>query len=372
MRFSLAQSRKGRVAALVALGLAGSLALASCGSSTSSSSSAASSEAAPASSEAAPASSEAAPSEEASSAPAEAPEVRVITVTPTNIGTWDPVQRQAYDKAAAEGGWNLEIAEAVPYGDADRILDQWGSEGVDVVFSTDNGYEQNLLAAAAKYPDTAWVMMSALSTTNDLPNVASYSFDWCQYGYLQGAIAGLVTADQTVGAVGSIDIIPMQLALAAQQAGADAVNPGTQVISKNSGDFIDAQKAQAVAAGLVADGADVITAPVHGGVSPQIAAQAQKDGVYYIGAFADESASAPEAVVSSVYVNFLESYTEAVDSWMNGTFQPSINILGVQDGVIASTPLTLGFEGKQPEVDAVTQQLANGEVVYPDGPCKAA
>lgn len=368
MHFSLTRSRRGRPAALAAVTVAGALALAACGSSTSSTSSSAASSP---SAEASAASSEAAPSSEAaSSAPAEAPEVRVITVTPTNIGTWDPVQRQAYDKAAAAGGWNLEMAEAVPYGDADRVLDQWGAEGVDVVFSTDNGYEQNILAAAAKYPDTAWVMMSALSTTNDLPNVASYSFNWCQYGYLQGAIAGLVTADKTVGAVGSIDIIPLQLALAAQQDGANAVNPGTKVITKNSGDFIDAQKAQAVAAGLVADGADVITAPVHGGVSPQVAAQAQKDGVYYIGAFADEAASAPEAVVSSVYVNFLESYTEAVDSWMNGTFDPSINILGVQDGVIDSTPLTLGFEGKQAEVDAVKQQLANNEVVY-TGACMA-
>jgi basic membrane protein A len=296
----------------------------------------------------------------------------VITVTPTNVGTWDPAQRKAFDAASAAGGWNLEMAEAVPYGDADRVLDQWGAEGVNVVFSTDNGYEENLLAAAAKYPDTAWVMMSALSTTKDLPNVASYSIDWCQYGYLQGAIAGLVTSDQKIGAVGSIDIIPLQLAMAAGKAGADAVNPGTEIITKNTGDFIDAQKGQAVAAGLVADGADVITAPVHGGISAQIAAQAQKDGVYYVGAFADESASAPEAVVSSVYVDFLASYTEAVDSWMNGTFNPSLNTLGVADGGIDSTPLTLGFEGKQPEVDTVKQQLANAEVVYPEGPCKVA
>ena len=337
--------------------------LAACGGS---GGSATSSSAAP---ESSAADSSAAP-EPTSAAPGETPEVRVITVTPTNIGTWDPVQRKAYDEAAAAGGWNLQVAEAVPYGEADQVLDQWGAEGVDVVFSTDNGYEQNLLAAAKKYPDTAWVMMSALSTTEDLPNVASYSFDWCQYGYLLGAIAGVVTNDKTVGAVGSIDIIPMTLSLAAEQAGAEAVNPGTQVISKNSGDFIDAQKGQAVAAGLVADGADVLTAPVHGGISPQIAAEAQKNGVYYVGSFADEAPSAPESVVSSVFVNFLGSYSEAVDTWMNGTFDPSINILGVADGVIDSTPLGLGFEDKQATIDGVKQQLANNEVVWPEGPCK--
>ena len=299
-------------------------------------------------------------------------QVRVITVTPTNTGTWDPAQRASYDAAAEANGWELQTAEAVAYGDADQVLSQWGSEGVDVVFSTDNGYEESLLAAATQYPETAWVMMSALSTTNDLPNVGAYNFDWCEFGYLQGAIAGLVTSSGKVGGVASIDILPVQQAFAAQQLGAEAVRPGTEVIRQDTGDFIDVQKAQTVTAGLVGRGADVIVALAHGGVSPQVAAEAQSLGAYYVGSFMDESESAPEATAASVVIDFQEVYEEAVQSWTSGDFDASITTRGVAEGMITATPLAQGFEDRQSELDAVVEQLTNGEIDWPEGPCSGA
>jgi len=116
----------------------------------------------------------------------EALDVRVITQTAVNQGTWDPQNYASYKAVADEMGWNLEIAEAVPYGEAEQVLTRWGNEGVDIVFSTDNGYQDSMLAAAAQFPDTDWVTMSDMSTTNDLPNVAAYTVDWCQLGFMQG------------------------------------------------------------------------------------------------------------------------------------------------------------------------------------------
>lgn len=299
-------------------------------------------------------------------------QVRVITVTATNTGTWDPAQRASYEAAAEANGWELQTAEAVAYGDADQVLSQWGSEGVDVVFSTDNGYEESLLAAAEQFPETAWVMMSALSTTNDLPNVASYNFDWCEFGYLQGTIAGLVTTSGKVGNVASIDILPVQQAFAAEQLGAEAVRPGVEVTRQDTGDFIDVQKAQTMTAGQVGAGADVIIALVHGGVSPQIAAEAQAQGAKYVGSFLDESASAPEATVASVVIDFQQVYEEAVQGWVDGDFDASITTRGVQEGMITTTPLAPEFEDRQPDLDATVDQLSNGEVDWPEGPCSGA
>src|SRR4051812_2931690 len=94
----------------------------------------------------------------ASSAPAQAPlKVRVITATKVSQGTWDPSQYHAYSAIGKKQGWDLQIGEAIPYGQADQVLDRWGSDKVDIVFSTDNGFETHMLDAAAKYPDTLWV-----------------------------------------------------------------------------------------------------------------------------------------------------------------------------------------------------------------------
>lgn len=296
---------------------------------------------------------------------AEPVEVRVITVGPASTGAWDPAHKVAYDEAAAENGWDVEVAEAVAYGDADQVLDRWGAAGVDVVFSTDNGYEENLLAAAAKYPNTAWVMMSALSTTDGLPNVAAYNFNWCEYGYLQGAMAGLSTSSNKIASVGSIEILPTTQSLAAQKLGAAAVNPQAEVLSQNTGDFADVQKAQTVTAGLVGQGADTVIATVHGVISPQIAAQTQTLGARYVGSFADETASAPKATVGSVVVNFGDDYRDAVRTWLDKSFDPSIHTGGVASGALKTTPLAQDLAGKQAELDAATEKVRAGSVQWP-------
>ena len=60
---------------------------------------------------------------------------------------WDPAQYRAYKRAADQGDWDLQVAEAVPYAKAAEQFDRWGREGVDVVFSIDAGYEEALKVA---------------------------------------------------------------------------------------------------------------------------------------------------------------------------------------------------------------------------------
>src|SRR4051794_38726917 len=56
----------------------------------------------------------------------EQPVVRVMTIAPTNVGTWDPQHFKTYSALAESEGWDLEIAEAVPYGEAEQVLSGWG------------------------------------------------------------------------------------------------------------------------------------------------------------------------------------------------------------------------------------------------------
>jgi basic membrane lipoprotein Med (substrate-binding protein (PBP1-ABC) superfamily) len=298
--------------------------------------------------------------------------VRVITPTPTTAGTWDPSQKAAYDEVVQANGWDLQVAEAVPYGKADQLFRQWGDQGIDVVFSTDNGFQDSLLAAAKRFPDTAWVMMSGLSSTDDLPNVAAYTFNWCEMGYLQGTLGALASKDGQIGAVGPIPILPAQQTVAGQQAGADEVKPGTKVSLKYSGDFIDAQKAQSVVSALIANGADVIVSVTQGGVAPQIAARAQAEHAAYVGTFADEEQFAPKATVGSVVIDFRAGYEQAVKTWLDGNFDPSIHTTGVADGTIKVTALHNALEGSEAQVEEVVEKLKSGDIDWPAGKCADA
>jgi basic membrane lipoprotein Med (substrate-binding protein (PBP1-ABC) superfamily) len=297
--------------------------------------------------------------------------VRVITATSTTSSSWDAGRFAEYSAAAKQNGWDLKVAETVPYGQADQVFKQWGSEGVNVVFSTDNGFEASFLAAAKKYPKTAWVMMSALSKTDNLPNVAAYTFDWCQYGYVQGSAASLVSKSHKIGDVGPVPILPAQQTLIGQQTGAQATVPGTTVEMKMTGDFTDAQKAQAVTSGLIGNGADTIIGVAQGGVAPQIASRAQSEKALYVGSYIDEQKFAPSAVPTSVVIDLSPYYAQAVDGWENGSFSNKVHVTGVKDGVIKVLPLRLGFENQQGKLDAQVQKVSSGAVKWPAGKCAA-
>ena len=71
-------------------------------------------------------------------------------------------------------------------------------------------------------------MMSGLSTTNDLPNVAAYGPDWCQLGFVQGATGALVSTSGIIGGVGAIEIFPAQLTIEGLNLGAETAKSGRQ------------------------------------------------------------------------------------------------------------------------------------------------
>ncbi len=309
---------------------------------------------------------EPAPAEDPAPAPAAAEplEVRVITATPINAGTWDPGHYASYSQVAEELGWNLEIAETVPYGEATAVLERWGQEGVDIIFTTDGGFEDTFLPAAEKFPDTVFASMSDLSKTNDLPNLAVYSYNTCEFGFVTGVTAGLLTESNLVGVVGSIEILPATQILDGMAFGMAQVNPDATTTLKYSGDFIDAAKAQEVTSSEIEEGADVIVAVTHGGVSPQIAGRAQEEGALYIGSYADEEQFAPEATVTSVLPDLSGGYRAVAEQVVDGTFAgPIINLGSIADGSIRLTEFSAGYEDVEAQVQELADMVASGDLV---------
>ncbi|MEX2210609.1 MAG: BMP family ABC transporter substrate-binding protein [Gaiellaceae bacterium] len=290
--------------------------------------------------------------------------VRVITSTPTATGSWDKPHYDQYSAAAKELGWNLEVAEAVPYGEADQVLSRWGDEKVDIVFSTDNGFEDNFLAAAEKYPDTDWAMMTALSTTKDLPNVAAYLFDWCEFGFLHGVAGGLASKG-TVGLDASIHIIPTTQWVLGAEHGIKTANPDAKVITDYTEDVLDPRKAQELASALIERGADVILPVVQSGNSAQIAARAQADGALYVGAYIDESEYAPKATVTSVLFNLENAYRTVGEQREAGNFKAGIFVQGAEDGVFDFAPFGEGFTDLENPARELLEKLKSGEITIP-------
>lgn len=310
-------------------------------------------------------SSESSPPASGNAKTGDTPEVRTIHPGKVNQGTWDPAQYKAYKKAADENKWHLQTAEAVPYGEAAEQFDRWGREGVDVVFSIDAGYEEALLRAAKQYPKTAWVMMTALSDTKGLPNVASYSIDWCALGYAQGAIAALGTTSNTVANVGAIQILPAELIIEGEKAAIAASGKPVKLVTEYSGDFLAADKASELASAVITRGADVVIGLTNGAVAAQLAARVQSAGAGYVGTYLDEKAFAPKSSVASVTSDFSTDYATVVKQWMAGTFKAEQVTRGFKDGVLKIVPGSEKYAG----VAKPAQEMVDAMQPFTGGKC---
>lgn len=301
-------------------------------------------------------------------APAGSLDVRLITIAPTDVGSWDPTHYHALSKVAKKKGWKLEVAEAVPYGEADQVFGRWGDKGVDIVFSDDSGFNDSMVKAAKEYPDTDWVVLSDLGSNGGLSNAGAYAGDWCQFAYVQGAIAGLATTSGKVGIVSGLPNPVTPQMKEGVKVGANTTREGTEVRVGFSGDWVDPTKKAEAASSLVRQGADVLIA--FDTVNVATAARAEKEGVKYVGSWTDESKLAPNATVSSVVIDFAKGYEKVGDAVAAGKFQGDVIREGVATDYFRFLPLRLEIEGKDAEVKAAVEKLIAGEVTFPaDGPC---
>lgn len=284
------------------------------------------------------------------------PKVRVMTIAPVNVGTWDPQHHKTYSEVAEEQDWDMEIAEAVPYGEAEQVLTQWAEEGVDVIFAPDSGFGEAVMKVAPKYPDTVFAVMSALEPT-DLDNVVSYAPDYCEMGYMAGAIAALTTESGKVGVVSGLPVPAVEQFYNGAEQGVEATDDAVSIELSYSGDWVDAVKKAETAAGLISDGADVIFS--FDTVPTATDQRVEELGKRIIGIFADEKPFAPEAVITSVVINW-QGYAETVEAVMNGEFEPGTHILGFQDGML--DVLDSGDADLDERIAEIQAQLEEDEV----------
>jgi basic membrane protein A len=112
-------------------------------------------------------------------------------------------------------------------------------------------------AAAAANPGVDFAIVD--TTWESYPeNLRGMVFASEQVGYLAGTLAGLMTESDVVGAVGGMQIPPVQDFLEPYRNGAQWANPGTQVIISYTGSFVDPDLGARVAQAQMDQGADVI------------------------------------------------------------------------------------------------------------------
>lgn len=223
---------------------------------------------------------------------------------------------------AEEIGWDDQIVEA-GYEPTrwQPALDDLANGGNNTIITSTFAMVDLLTQAAATFPDKQFAIFDAVV---DAPNVYSITYRYDESGFLAGVLAGLLETSQgveridntgVVGVVGGQDIPTINDFIDGFEAGVKSVAPDVTVLKAYAGSFADPVKGKAIAADMIAQGAEVVFTAA-GGTDTGVFEAAAEANAWAIGN-AEVQTTSPDingtpVVLTASSTSTLESVKDAV------------------------------------------------------------
>jgi basic membrane protein A len=281
------------------------------------------------------------------------------------------------------GGEYREVTPNEDGSDRAELLAQLADAGYNPVIAVGFAYDEVIAEVAADFPDTTFAQVDGSVTLPDGSskgdNVTGLIFASEQGSFLAGAAAALKSETGQVGFVGGVDVPLIQTFQAGYEAGAQAVNPNivinTQYISP-AGDFSgfnDPARAQILAQGMYAGGADIVF-QVAGGSGTGVFQAAAAAGGRAIGVDSDQYQTVDDPALQAVIMtSMLKRVDNAVLSFVgdfvDGKVEGGSDILYDLESEGVGLATTGGFiDDIQGDIDEYRQQIIDGEIEVPTTP----
>lgn len=348
--------------------------LAACGGGTSSapaSQPAAESQAPAGSSEAAPEASEADP------APAADFKAGII-FTEAGLGgqSFNDLAYEGMLRAEAELGITFDYVEPKSVSDEEIVQDEMAASGeYGIIICVGAEQVDALTKVAPRYPEQKFALIDA---TLELDNVACFVSKEQEGCFLAGALAVLAKQEQvsdmvgadnkTVGVMCGVDNALLNKFAAGYTAGAKYIDPDYTVLVDYVGGFSDPTTAKNIASTFHGKGADVIFHAA-GASGMGMFQAAEEEGFLAIGVNLNQNNVAPDYIMASMMKRVDSSAYYAIESTMNGSFEPGIKVMGLADEGVgldmagSNISLPASVTGKLDELKA---KVVSGEIVVPE------
>jgi basic membrane protein A len=298
----------------------------------------------------------------------ESGKMKVGILLPGNINDSGWNQTAYQGMVAAKEKFDIEISymESVAQSDQEEAFRNYANEGYDLVIGHGYQFQDAALKVAEDFPDTYFAVLNG--SVQQEPNVASYQFTNWQPGYVTGALAGLITETNKIGAIGGQEIPVIKDALEAFRDGARRVNPEANVTITYVDSWTDIAKGKETALAMIDSGADVVVCDANAVGLGSIEA-CQERGVLAIGFVQDQYEVAPETVVASGIQSNQKLVYYVIEEFLRGNFKAGIFQLGIAEGVEGISPL-YDWEEKLParvieEVRSIEKRIADKEITWP-------
>ncbi len=254
---------------------------------------------------------------------------------------------------------NVDDTDAVAIRTA---MEECIEEGANIIFGTSWGYMDTMEQLATEYPEVIFSHCSGYKSNGT--NFNNYFGRIYQARYLSGIAAGLKTGSNKIGYVAAMGIENSEVTggINAFAMGVESVNPDAKIYVKVTNTWFDPTLEQQAAEALLDMGCDIIAQHADT-TAPQLAAEAR--GVWSVGYNSDMTVDAPAAHLTAPIWQWGAYYTKAVQSVIDGTWTGENYFGGMDDGLIALSPLSDNVaEGTKEAIDTAKENILNGFKVF--------
>ncbi|NLB83881.1 MAG: BMP family ABC transporter substrate-binding protein [Synergistaceae bacterium] len=289
---------------------------------------------------------------------------------PINDKSWNAANFAGIQEINKELGTKIEYVENVQPGEYEAAFKKYAESGYDLVLAAGLQFDQAAAATAPKHEKTVFSVINGVTAAK--PNLSPVLLKEYEASFLAGIIAGGVTKTGKIGIAGAFPDSLMVRLLNTYVWAARISRPDLKVARGYTNSWTDAALGSQMAASMVDTGADVLFFYANKAALGAIQ-EARERRVQFIGFAADQNALAPGTVAASVYFDFEKIYRWIIGKFLEGSFKPVVNELGVAEGIVKVAYGDAISSEIQQTVTAAEEALKKRDMLfflshYPDKP----
>ncbi|MBD2872674.1 BMP family lipoprotein [Paenibacillus arenilitoris] len=299
---------------------------------------------------------------------AEAKKIALVLPEKIGVNKFFVLMDEGFKKAGEEFGAEVKTIESTDPAAFEQNLRATVAEDYDLIITATFQAVDALNKVAAENPDKPFAI---IDTIVDLPNVRSVQFREHEAAYLMGALAGLSTKTNTVGAVVAMDAPLLKKYTYGFEQGLKSTNPEAEFLVNYVGSFTDPVKGKELALLQQSKGADFIAGMAAVGDNGVFEAAKEK-GFYTSGQDTDRTGEDPEHIVLSQLKGTDTVAYETVKAFMEDNFEYGAAEYGLKEDGVGLTFVTRESESPlspfigQENVDkvkAIAEDIKSGKIV---------
>jgi len=242
---------------------------------------------------------------------------------------WDRAHEDARQAVTERFDWlESDFSEAVSEGDVQRVIEQYISDGMDVIFGTTFGFMDPMHEMAPDHPDIVFEHCSGFKTRE---NMGRYYGRLYQARFLCGVAAGMLTESNRLGYVAAFPIPELVRQINAFVLGARLVNEDVTASVRWTNAWFDPPSTTQATNALLDEGADVINNHITSPAAVQTAAENEAWAFTYTTSMAEQGG---DWYGSSAVFNWEEFYAPTLQAVKNDNWESDAYWEGLESGVV--------------------------------------